>query len=186
MLDSDLAVLYQVPTKSVNLAVRRNTDRFPADFMFRLNADESQSLRFQSETSNNGRGGRRYLPYAFTEQGVAMLATVLKSKRAIQVSIAIVRVFVKLRQILARHQDLARRLDEIERKFETHDAQLQAVFEAIRKLMVPAPIPAKRRIGFRVSGPEDRALTAQLLPRRQSNRSLRQVKLHSPDRVETQ
>jgi phage regulator Rha-like protein len=116
MLDSDLAKLYQVPTKSLNLAVKRNADRFPEDFMFRLTKEEAD-LRFQIETSKK-RGGRRYLPYAFTEQGVAMLSSVLNSTRAVQVNIAIMRTFVRLRQILATHKDVAEKLQAMERKYD--------------------------------------------------------------------
>jgi ORF6N domain len=116
--------------------------------MFQLTAEELETLRFQIGTSKSGRGGRRYLPYAFTEQGVAMLASVLNSPRAVQVSIGIVRIFVKLRATLAAHKDMAQRLGELERKFEKHDAELHYVFEAIRELMAPEPVPLKRRIGF--------------------------------------
>jgi ORF6N domain len=145
ILDTDLAVLYDVPTKSLNLAVRRNADRFPADFMFRLTTAEWQRLRFQIETSKK-RGGRRYPPYAFTENGVAMLSSVLNSKRAIQVNVAIMRVFTRLRQLLASHADLIRRLDEMENKY---DKQFRAVFEAIRELMAPPVVPPKPPIGFK-------------------------------------
>jgi hypothetical protein len=148
MLDADLASLYNVRTGMLNRAVKRNSDRFPEDFCFQLTEDEIEALRFQSGISKAGRGGRRYLPYVFTEQGVAMLASVLNSPRAVQVSIGIVRVFVKLLAILATHTDLARRLDDLERKFEKHDTELHYVFEAIRELMAPEPVPAKRRIGF--------------------------------------
>jgi hypothetical protein len=124
MLDSDLAELYQVPTKSLNLAVKRNAARFPDDFMFRLTKEEV-GLRFQFETSKT-RGGRRYLPHAFTEQRVAMLSSVLKSTRAIQVNIAIMRTFVRLRQILATHRGIAEKLQAIERKY---DKRFKVVFE---------------------------------------------------------
>jgi hypothetical protein len=147
MLDSDLASLYEVSTGNLNRAVKRNTNRFPEDFSFQLTEEEIEALTFQIGISK-GRGGRRYLPYAFTEQGVTMLASVLNSPRAVQVSIGIVRVFVKLRAILSTHHELARRLDELERKFEKHDSELHYVFEAIRELMAPEPVPAKRRIGF--------------------------------------
>lgn len=147
MLDSDLADLYQVPTKSLNLAVRRNADRFPEDFSFQLTKEKVSSLRFQSETSNKGRGGRRYLPHAFTEHGVAMLSSVLNSKRAVQVNILIIRAFVKLREMLSTHKDLARKLEDLEKKYETHDVQIKAVFDAIRKLIEP-PVASHRRIGF--------------------------------------
>ena len=153
MLDSHLALLYGVPTKRLNEQVRRNISRFPDDFMFQLTEDEYKLLRSQNATSKSGSGGRRYLPFAFTEQGVAMLSTVLNSERAIQVNIAIMRTFVKLRQILATHKELAHKLDELERKYETHDKQIKSVFEAIRQLMTP-PEKHKRQIGFSVEEPK--------------------------------
>ena len=150
MLDSDLAKLYGVTTFNLNKAVKRNLDRFPADFMFQLTKEEAAALRFQIGMSKSGgdRGGRRYLPYAFTEQGVAMLSSVLRSKRAIQVNIAIMRAFVRLREILATHRDLARKLAEMEKKY---DRQFKVVFDAIRELMAPQPVPPPRRIGFTAS-----------------------------------
>jgi phage regulator Rha-like protein len=136
--------------------VARNLDRFPEDFMFQITAEEMEALRFHIGTSNKeGRGGRRYLPYVFTEQGVAMLASVLNSPRAVQVSIGIVRVFVKLRATLAAHNEMARRLEELERKFEKHDSELHYVFDAIRELMAPEPVPPKRRIGFHSGSDRD-------------------------------
>jgi hypothetical protein len=143
MLDADLAKLYGVPTKSLNLAVRRNAERFPNDFMFQLNAEEWDRLRFQFETSK-GRGGRRYLPNAFTEQGVAMLSSVLGSKRAVAVNIQIIRAFVRLRQLLATNANLARRLEELEKKY---DKQFRMVFDAIRELMTSPAEPEKPPIG---------------------------------------
>jgi len=149
MLDVALAKLYGVPTKSLNLAVRRNAGRFPADFMFQLTADEWDGLRLQSETSNKGRGGRRYLPYAFTEQGVAMLSSVLRSKRAVAVNIEIMRAFVRLRQVLATHAGLARRLDDLERRSVEHDGKIEAIFDAIRALMAQSDDePNRPRIGY--------------------------------------
>jgi phage regulator Rha-like protein len=145
MLDSDLAELYRVETKVLLQAIKRNIDRFPADFMFQLNNQGVARLRSQFVTSKSGRGGRRYLPYAFTEQGVAMLSSVLRSRRAVQVNIAIMRTFVKLREMLSAHKDLARRLDALEKKY---DAQFKVVFDAIRQLMTP-PEPKRRKIGFR-------------------------------------
>ena len=124
MIDSDLAELYQVPTKALNLAIKRKKERFPGDFMFRITKVEAESLRFQSETSKKDRGGRRYLPYVFTEHGVAMLSSVLNSERAVQVNIAIIRTFIKLREILATHKELADRLATLERKYEEHDNEL--------------------------------------------------------------
>lgn len=144
MLDVDWADLYGVPTKSLNLAVKRNVERFPEDFTFQLTKAEADSLTFQIETSKKLRGGRRYLPYAFTEQGVAMLSSVLHSKRAVMVNIGIMRAFVKLREMLASHRDLARKLAEMENRY---DAQFKVVFDAIRELMEPAKKP-RRRIGF--------------------------------------
>jgi hypothetical protein len=143
MLDADLAELYEVETKSLNRAVRRNADRFPADFMFQLSEQECAGLRYHFGTSSS-RGGRRYRPLAFTEQGVAMLSSVLHSPRAVQVNIAIMRAFVKLREIIASHRDLARKLEEMESRY---DAQFRAVFDAIRELMKPPEKP-RRRIGF--------------------------------------
>lgn len=144
MLDRDLAGLYEVETKALNLAVKRNLSRFPKDFMFQLTSEEFESLRFQFETSN--RGGRRYLPYAFTQEGVAMLSGVLRSKRALDVNIEVMRAFVRLRRILSTHQYLARKLDELEKKY---DSQFKIVFDAIRELMAPPEPKEGRRIGFR-------------------------------------
>ena len=147
MLDSDLSALYGVTTFNLNKSVRRNLNRFPEDFMFRLSPEEFKSLRFQIGISKKGRGGRRYLPYVFTEQGVAMLSSILRSKRAILVNIAIMRVFVKLRQILSTRKELAHKLSQLEKKIEKHDAEIRTIFEAIRQLMA-APEKPKRRIGF--------------------------------------
>ena len=148
MLDSDLAELYQVETFNLNKAVKRNPDRFPSDFMFQLTKEEADSLRFQIGISKpEGRGGRRYLPYVFTEQGIAMLSSVLNSERAVLVNIAIMRAFVKLREIMSTHKDLARKIDALERKYAKHDQQFQIVFDAIKKLLQP-PLSPKRRIGF--------------------------------------
>jgi len=147
MLDADLAELYGVSTKVLNQAVSRNRARFPVDFMFQLTADEHAALRSQTVTLQRGRGQhRKYLPYAFTEQGVAMLSSVLRSQRAIQVNIEIMRAFVRLRQMLLSHGDLARRVDALEKKYDT---QFKAVFDAIRELMTPAA-PRRRPVGFRV------------------------------------
>jgi hypothetical protein len=151
MLDRDLADLYGVETRILVQAVKRNAERFPSDFMFKLKQEEFDSLRSQFVISK-GRGGRRYLPYAFTEQGIAMLSSVLRSKRAVQVNIAIMRVFVRLREMLATHKELARKLAELEQHLESHDQQIQAIFEAIRQLMTP-PDTRKKRIGFEVKEP---------------------------------
>jgi phage regulator Rha-like protein len=148
MIDRTLADLYEVPTKSLNLAVRRNQDRFPADFMFQLTAEEAQALRFQIETSKPGRGGRRYLPYAFTEHGVAMLSSVLRSKRAVQMNIVIIRAFVRLREIFATHKDLAHAIEEIRRRQDEQGEQIISIIETINQLLLPEPVEPKRRIGF--------------------------------------
>ncbi len=146
MVDHDLAQLYQVETRALLQAVKRNIERFPPDFMFQLTQEEARNLRSQFVTSSWG--GRRYLPYAFTEQGVAMLSSVLRSSRAVQVNIEIMRAFVRLRRLVDSNAELRRRLDELEKKY---DAQFASVFEAIRQLMQPAPVPPKRRIGFSTS-----------------------------------
>jgi hypothetical protein len=162
MLSADLARLYGVPVKVLNQAVKRNKERFPEDFMFQLTMKETRFLRSQFVTLGGGRKewaspraaalepGRyaKYRPYAFTEQGVAMLSSVLKSPRAVRVNIEIMRAFVRLRQMLASHAGLARRLDELERKY---DEQFREVFDAIRALMTP-PEPRRRRIGFHQGG----------------------------------
>jgi len=145
ILDADLAALYGVETKQLVRAVKRNLPRFPDDFMFQLNEEESENLRFHFGTSSQW-GGRRYPPYAFTEQGVWPCSRVLRSKRAIQVNIEIMRAFVRLRRILASHADLARKLDSLEKKYDT---QFKVVFDAIRQLMAPPePEPPKKRIGL--------------------------------------
>jgi hypothetical protein len=157
MIDADLAELYGVPTKALNQAVKRNADRFPEDFMFRLTTEEADSLRSQpvtleanlksqSVTSRWG-GRRRSTPNAFTEQGVAMLSSVLQSPRAVQVNISIMRAFVAIRRAAASHAALSRRLDELERKHGVHDEKLKIVFRAIRELM-ESPKKARRKIGF--------------------------------------
>jgi hypothetical protein len=144
MLDRDLADLYDVQVKALNQAVKRNRDRFPPDFMFRLTVHEAESLRSQIVTSKPRRGGRRTAPYAFTEQGVAMLSSVLRGRRAVRVNIEIMRAFVRLRRMLASNADLARKLDALESKY---DAHFESVFQAIQDLTTPAPGPRKR-IGF--------------------------------------
>ncbi len=148
LLDADLARLYGVTTSNLNKAVRRNLDRFPDDFMFQLTADEMDVLRFQSGISKHRkRGGRRYLPFAFTEHGVAMLSSVLNSDRAVEVNIQIMRAFVRLREFLATHRELADKLKELESKLGAHDQQIQVIFRAIHQLMVP-PKTKRRPIGF--------------------------------------
>ena len=143
MLDEDIAALYGVETKNLVKAMKRNLERFPLDFMFQLTLEDVENLRFQFGTSRWG--GRRYLPYAFTEQGVAMLSSVLRSERAVQVNIEIMRAFVRLRQVMTSQADLLRRLDELEQKY---DAQFKAVFDALRQLMAPPESPG-RPIGFK-------------------------------------
>lgn len=148
MVDSDLAELYGVLTRNLNKAVQRNHERFPADFMFRLTNEEAKILMFQIGTSSGGWGGRRKLPLAFTEQGVAMLSGVLKSDRAIQVNVAIMRTFVKIRHMLTTHKDLAEKLEKLE---QTYDAKFKVVFDAIRLLMqdkVSEERNPKQPIGF--------------------------------------
>ncbi|MBI5375523.1 MAG: ORF6N domain-containing protein [Candidatus Schekmanbacteria bacterium] len=146
ILDWDLAELYDVEIRVLNQAVQRNIVRFPYDFMFQLTKEENSFLRSQFVTLKRGRGQhRKYLPYAFTEQGVAMLSSVLNSERAVQVNITIMRAFVKLREIIGTHKELAKKLDEMEKKY---DAQFRIVFDAIRQL-IAAPEIRKRKIGFR-------------------------------------
>lgn len=147
LLDVDLAALYGVTTGNLNKAVKRNKDRFPSDFMFRLSAVEAKRLIFQFGISN-GRGGRRALPYAFTEQGVAMLSSVLRSERAVKVNIAIMRAFVRLREALDTNREFARKFSELEKRLGKHDEEIGAIMEAIRRLM--APEKSKREIGFHV------------------------------------
>ena len=147
ILDSDLAELYGVPVKRLNEQVKRNLQRFPPDFLFTLTGVEYQNLRSQNATSSSAHGGRRYLPYAFTEHGAIMAATVLNSKRAIEMSIFVVRAFVGMRQALAVNQHVVSKLSELEARLDSHDAEIQDLVEAIRELM--APLPANnRRIGF--------------------------------------
>jgi hypothetical protein len=166
MLDSDLASLYGVETKTLNQAVKRNPDRFPDDFMFQLtweeteiwrsqfvtlDPDEGKPSRSQSVTLKRGQNPK-YRPYAFTEQGVAMLSSVLRSPRAVAVNVEIMRAFVRLRGILASHAELARKLDALERKYDT---QFKAVFDAIRQLMAPPPTAPRKPIGFHVTAPDN-------------------------------
>ena len=147
MLSTDLAKLYDVEPKVLIQAVKRNAERFPRDFMFLLSYQEVAILKSQFVTSRWG-GRRRANPYAFTEQGIAMLSSVLNSKRAVQVNIAIMRAFVKLREILSTHKELTHKLNELESKVEKHDLEIHAVFEAIRELMKPLPEKPKPKIGF--------------------------------------
>ncbi len=152
LLSSDLADLYGVEPRVLVQAVKRNIDRFPEDFVFQLTKDESAILKSQTVTSSWG-GARRATPYAFTEQGVAMLSSVLRSKRAVHVNIQIMRAFVQLRRMLASHEEMARRLAALER---TYDAQFKVVFNAIRQLMAPPPEAKRKRIGFATEHEESR------------------------------
>ena len=147
MLDEDLAALYSVETKQLKRQVRRNIERFPDDFIFELTQKEHQDfLRCQIGTLEKGQHSK-YLPYVFTEQGIAMLSSVLNSEKAIEVNIVIIRTFVRLRQILASHKDLAHKLKELEQKVISHDVEIQAVFDAIRKMIEPTPTK-KGKMGF--------------------------------------
>lgn len=147
MIDADLAELYGVTTKRLNEQVKRNQERFPDDFMFQLNAEEENDLRSRIATSKTARGGRRYRPYAFTEHGAIMAASVLNSHRAIEVSVHVVRAFVKLREMLRSHTELAGKLAELEDRIQGHDDEIKVLIEAIRELMEPPAEPGKR-IGF--------------------------------------
>lgn len=148
MMDRDLSELYGVTTRNLKRQVRRNIHRFPEEFMFQLTETEWNELVpiwHQFKTRKHS-----YVqPFAFTEHGVAMLASVLNSERAVKISIIIIKTFVKLREVIATHKELAHKLGELERKFEKHDAEIQSIFEAIRQLMAPPPTPPKRRIGFK-------------------------------------
>lgn len=148
MLDSDLAALYGVTTARLNEQVRRNRVRFPEDFAFRLTRDEYANLMSQVATSRSSWGGRRKLPWAFTEHGALMAASVLNSQRAVKVSVYVVRAFVKLRELLGTHKQLAAKLDELERKLQKHDRQIIALVKAIRELMAPPEPPRRKPIGF--------------------------------------
>jgi len=168
MLSRDLAALYGVSTKAFNQAVKRNAERFPEDFMFQLTREEAQSLRSQSVTSNEagsrsqivtlngrpGRGGQRYRPYAFSEHGAVMAATILNSPRAVEVSVFVVRAFVRLSRVAADQRQFAPKLAEIEAKLSVHDQSLKTVFDALRQLMQPSPAPKRRKIGF-ATDPDD-------------------------------
>ena len=147
ILDTDLAELYGVSVKQLNQQIKRNRERFPKDFAFVLTKPEYEDLRSQIVTSNSGRGGRRYLPHAFTEHGAIMAASVLNSKRAIEMSIFVVRAFVQMRQAIARNQHIVSKLAELEARLDTHDGEIQELMEAIRELLAPLPA-SNRRIGF--------------------------------------
>lgn len=152
MLDVDLAALYSVETRVLVQAVKRNIGRFPGDFMVQLTDDEWAILRSQFVISK-GRGGRRYAPYAFTEHGALMLASVLNSERAVEIGVLVVRAFIRLRELLANNKELANRLEDMERKLSTHDQAITGLIDAVRQLMAP-PVKKKRSIGFIVE-PED-------------------------------
>jgi hypothetical protein len=147
ILDTDLAELYGVPVKRLNEQIKRNPQRFPADFLFTLTREDYQDLRPQHATSRSDHGGRRYLPHAFTEHGAIMAATVLNSKRAIEMSVFVVRAFVQMRQALAVNQHVVSKLSELEARLDIHDGEIQDLVEAIRELIAPLP-PNNRRIGF--------------------------------------
>lgn len=149
MLDADLSELYQVPTKRLNEAVKRNFSRFPEDFMFQLDADVAENLKSQIATSSFGHGGRRKLPHAFTEHGVAMLSSVMNSDRAVQMNILIIRAFIKMRDLLATHKDLATRMEKLESTQKHHGSAIAVVVDEIKKLKAAPVNPSKRRIGFK-------------------------------------
>jgi len=150
ILDADLAELYGVEVKRLNEQVKRNSRRFPDDFVIRLSAEEAADLRSQIVTSSSSRGGRRYLPYAFTEHGAIMAASVLNSERADDMSIFVVRAFVRMREALAANQQIMAKLTELEHRVESHDGNIQELIEAIRELMEPPPA-TNRRLGFSLS-----------------------------------
>ena len=168
ILDADLAELYRVPVKRLNEQVRRNWTRFPSDFLFRLSRLEHENLRSQIATSSSSHGGRRYLPYAFTEHGAIMAATVLNSERAISMSVFVVRAFVRMRKALAMNQQIVAKLAELERRVESHDCDIQELIEAISDLMTPPP-SSGRRIGF--------ALPTTIAPGRSRRLKVQSVRL---------
>jgi len=147
MIDRDLAKLYGVPTKSLNLAVKRNIKRFPEDFMFQLSKEELKNLRLQIETSSWG--GLRYQPYAFTEHGVAMLSSVLNSDRAIKINIQIIRIFIKIRELLATNDALQRKIMELEKKYGDHDDKIKKIFTTLNLLLMDEKAKPKKQIGFK-------------------------------------
>src|ERR1041385_7364056 len=167
ILDTDLAELYGVPVKRLNEQLKRNPQRFPRDFLFTLTREEYKDLRSQNATSSFAHGGRRYLPHAFTEHGAIMAATVLNSKRAVEMSIFVVRAFVRMREALAMNKQIVTKLSEIEHRLESHDVEIQELVEAIRELMAPLP-ENNRRIGFQApaaSGKDNsKALKVHVIP----------------------
>jgi hypothetical protein len=157
MLDSDLAFLYKVPTKALNQAVKRNRSRFPKDFMFQLSIKENDEVNMRSQFVTAPKRNIRSLPYAFTEQGVSMLSSVLKSERAVKVNIAIMRAFVKIREMMSTHKDLARKIEDLEKKYDSHNKDILIIFQAIKKLISfraseTSKEPPKEPIGFRDRG----------------------------------
>jgi hypothetical protein len=148
MLDEDLAELYEMTTKALNQALRRNPERFPSDFAFQLTPQEFSDLKSQFVTSNDGRGGRRYQPWVFTEHGVAMLSSVLRSDTAVRVNIEIMRAFVRLRRLLATPGELVAQLQKLAETVQLHDGQIRVITDVLRKMMEPPPAPPRGRIGF--------------------------------------
>ena len=165
ILDTDLAELYGVSVKQLNQQVKRNSDRFPSDFVFILSKEEDENLRSQNVTSSSGHGGRRYLPHAFTEHGAIMAASVLNSKRAVEMSIFVVRAFVQMRETLRVNQRVVSKLSELEARIDSHDAEIQELLEAIRELMAPLPANS-RRIGFEAPPENDKPQGKALKARR--------------------
>ena len=155
ILDADLAQLYGVLTKQFNRGVKRNQERFPEDFMFQLTKEEGEVLRFQSGTSKSGAGGRRYLPYVFTEHGALMAASVLNSQRAVEVSVFVMRAFVQLRDLLSTHKTLAKHSGELEKRIAGHDKDIAQIINTIHRLLEPPPEPKKRSIGFHTSADDE-------------------------------
>jgi hypothetical protein len=149
MIDFDLAEMYGVETKKLIQATKRNIQRFPDDFMFQLTDNEHRALRSQIVTSKKGKGGRRYLPYAFTEPGVAMLSSILNSSKAVKVNIEIIRTFIRLREYIQSNKEFAYKLNELESKVSSHDKEIKSIFSAIRQLMKDESKP-KRKIGFHI------------------------------------
>lgn len=148
MLDADLAALYGVTTKRFNEQIKRNSERFPADFMFQITEEESESLRSQIATSKSGRGGRRYLPFVFTEHGALMAASVLNTPKAVELSVYVVRAFVRLRELLVSNRKLAVKLNELESRLTSHDEAIGEILQAIRQMMTAPESKSKRSIGF--------------------------------------
>jgi len=169
ILDTDLSDLYGVSVKRLNEQVKRNPQRFPPDFLFTLTPEEHQDLRSQNATSSSAHGGRRYLPNAFTEHGAIMAASVLNSKRAVEMSIFVVRAFVQMREALLVNQQVVSKLSELEARLDEHDGELQALVEAIRELMVPLPA-SNRRIGFAAPGDSAKDKSKALTSPRDSDR----------------